>query len=278
MSPFADLHIHTHFSDSTSSPEEVVAQAQAFGLSCISITDHDTFEGVVPTKLAASPVGLEVITGIELSSDVEGRDIHILGYFFDQVRGPLLDELDKIQQGRVDRIKIMISKLKSLGLKNIEEAEVLSLTKSRSVGRLHLATIMLQKGYVTSVPEAFQRFIGENGPAYADKFKVSTYDAIKLIKDSGGLSVLAHPLITNRDQLIPGFVEAGLDGIEVYYPRHSPTAVQFYENIAEKHGLLKTGGSDAHGQIKHDSSIGKTKISYELVQRMKDLRGVATSS
>ncbi len=270
MTPFADLHIHTYFSDSTSSPEEVVDQSLTNGLRCIAITDHDTFDGVIPTRDIAQRHSLEVITAIELSSETDARDIHVLGYFFDGVGQALLDKLEKIQDGRVRRMAQMIEKLNALGMKGITLEEILSLTKSKSVGRLHLATVLQQKGFVGSIPEAFHRLIGEGKPAYAEKFKLMTTEAIKLIKDSGGLAVLAHPLITNRDELIPGFVQAGLDGLEVYYPRYSSATTVHYENLAQKHKLLRTGGSDAHGQAKQDTFIGKTKIPYDLVEAMRD--------
>jgi len=269
VTKFADLHIHTYFSDGTSSPQEVVDEAVKSGLSSVSITDHDTIEAIAPAQTAARAVNLEVIAGIELSSEMEGKDIHVLGYFFRDVGSILLEELSKIQQARISRIKEMIVKLKGEGISDIDFDEVGSLTKSKSVGRPHLATVLLQKGHVGSMAEAFSRYLGEDCSTYVGKFKQTTSEAIQLIKNSGGLAVLAHPAVTNRDELIPSFVVAGLDGIEVYYPKHSQTTVKYYEGLAQKHNLLMTGGSDAHGQAKKDTFIGKTRIPSELVEKMK---------
>jgi len=269
VTKFADLHIHTFYSDGTSSPQEVVDEAVKCGLSTISITDHDTIEAIEFTQAAARPLDLEVIAGIELSSEMEGKDIHVLGYFLNGVGSLLLEELFKIQQARISRIKEMIVKLKGEGISDIDFDEVGSLTKSKSVGRPHLATVLLKKGHVGSLNEAFTRYLGEDCSTYVGKFKQTTPEAIKLIKNSGGLAVLAHPVVTNRDELIPSFVAAGLDGIEVYYPRHSQTTVKYYEGLAQKHKLLMTGGSDAHGQAKKDTFIGKTRIPYELIEIMK---------
>lgn len=271
MTKFADLHIHTHYSDGTLSPQEVVHEAVNCGLGCISITDHDTLEGLKPARLTARPLDVEVIAGIELSSEMDGKDIHILGYFFSEIGGCLIEELAKMRDARVERIKEMIRKLKDLGIGDISFEEVLSSTKSKALGRPHLAELLLQKGHVGSAAEAFEKYLGESSPAYVGKFKQTAGEAIKLIKRSGGLAVLAHPAVTNRDELIAGFVAAGLDGLEVYHPRHSSTTVKYYEGIAQKYKLLMTGGSDAHGQAKPDTFIGKTRIPYDLVQKMKDL-------
>ena len=267
--PFADLHIHTHYSDSSSSPQEVINDALKAGLSCIAITDHDTIDVIVPVQEIATPE-LEIVPGIELSSEIQGKDIHILGYFFDIANGPLVERLTAIQLSRIERMKKMIMKLKDMGIKNIELEEVCALTRSRSVGRPHLAAVLKEKGWIGSLNEAFDRFIGEGGPAYYTKYDQSPYEAIKLIKNAGGLAVMAHPMLTQKDELIKSFVEAGLDGLEVYYPNCSDATIEFYFNLAQKHQLLMTGGSDAHGAAKVYTHVGKTKIPYELVEKMKE--------
>ena len=271
MNSSADLHIHTYFSDSPASPQEVVKEAIEKGLACIAITDHDTVDGVNPTQEAAQSTSLEVLSGVELSSDLDGKDIHILGYFLN-APGPILtDVLIQMQDARIQRIQKMINKLKTLGIQNISLEEVCRLTKSRSVGRPHLAMVLYEKGYVVNVREAFGRFINDDGPAYVSKFNQTPYRAIELIRQSGGAAVLAHPMITRRDELIPKMVEAGLDGIEVYYPNFSANTSTFYETMAKKHNLLMTGGSDAHGKAKDNTFIGKVRIPYEHVQHLKDL-------
>ena len=268
--PFADLHIHTYYSDSSSSPQEVVDDALKANLNCISITDHDTIDGIVPVQEIAQARGLEVVPGIELSSEIHGKDIHILGYFIDIQNVALVERINMIQESRIDRMKKMIAKLKTMGIDNIELEEVCALTKSRSVGRPHLAAVLKQKGWISNIQQAFERYIGEDGPAYFTKYDQSPYEAIKLINDAGGLAVMAHPMLTQKDELIKSFVEAGLGGLEVYYPNCSDAVIEFYSNLAKKYNLLATGGSDAHGAIKAYTHVGKVKIPYELVEKMKE--------
>lgn len=269
MTKWADLHIHTYYSDSTSSPQEVVDDAVAAGLSCIAITDHDVIDGIDPVKSAAEPHGLEVIAGIELSSELNGKDIHILGYGFDYNSSPLVDKLHDIQQARIERIKKMIEKLKSLGIDNITFEDVAAKTRSDSVGRPHLAMVLQEKGWVSSMRAAFDKYIGEGGPAYFTKYNQTPFEAIKLITDSGGVAVMAHPMYTQKDELISQFVKGGLGGLEVYYPNCTETVLKFYKNLASKYNILATGGSDAHGKAKTHTYIGKTQIPYELVEALK---------
>ena len=267
---FADLHIHTYYSDGTMSPEEVVKAAVDFGLSAISLTDHDAIDGIEPAMEAARPVGLEVISGVELSSDYEGKDIHMLGYAFDLVNSPLARKLAEIQAGRQERMKKMVAKLNELGLLDIEFEDVCAQTRSDAVGRLHLAKLLVAKGHVPSLDVAFDKYLGEGATAYFPKYQQTPQEAIKLIKDSGGVAVLAHPMLTQKDELIPGFVKSGMDGIEVYYPNCSAEVTNFYLGIAEKYDLLVTGGSDAHGVAKMSTYIGKARVPYEHVEKLRE--------
>ncbi len=269
MPSFADLHIHTYYSDSTSSPQEVVDQAVKNGLSCIAITDHDVTDGIAPTQEAAKAVNLEVIPGIELSSEFEGKDIHILGYFIDFKKGPLVEKIESYLDERVKRMKQMIFNLQSFGIKDIFYEEIAAMTKSRAVGRAHLATLLIQKGHVSSFKNAFDKYLALGRPGYAPKFSQTPFEAIDLIHQSGGLAVMAHPMLTQKDELISRMVKGGLDGLEVYYPNCMPVVTCFYEKIARKNGLLLTGGSDAHGAAKVYTYVGKEQISYELVEKMK---------
>jgi predicted metal-dependent phosphoesterase TrpH len=272
MPRLADLHIHTNFSDSTSSPQEVVEQAHDNGLNCIAITDHDTIDGIDPSKIAADKFGMEVISGIELSSEMNNKDIHILGYLFDYKNQEFVDRINYIQNARIGRMQEMIEKLKTVGINNITLEEVCGLAQSNSVGRPHLATVLAEKGWVTSNQMAFDKYLADGAPAYIPKFKQTPYEAIELIQKFGGVAVLAHPMLTKVDELIPSFVEAGLGGLEVYYPNTSEAVTSFYEKIAKKNRLLVTGGSDAHGGVKKYTFIGKIKIPYTLVEKLKDKR------
>jgi len=270
MTRLADLHIHTHFSDSTSSPQEVAEQARESGLSCISITDHDTIDGIQPTIEAAKKFDIEVIPGIELSSEINGKDVHILGYLFDYKDQEFALKINNMQNTRISRMHEMIDKLKTMGIDNITSEEVCKLAHSNSVGRPHLATILREKGWVSSNQEAFNKYLADDAPAYVPKFKQTPTEAIKLIREAGGIAVLAHPMLTKVDELISGFVEAGLGGIEVYYPNTKGAMIQIYEELAHKYSLVMTGGSDAHGSVKKHTHIGKIKIPYELVDKLKE--------
>ncbi len=269
MAPSADLHIHTYFSDSTSSPQEVVDDALAAGLSCVAITDHDIVEGVDPAIEAARPHALEVVPGIELSSEFENCDIHILGYFIDHKQGPLLEKIDVFLDARMERMKKMIMNLKAVGVDNIEFEEVCALTQSRAVGRAHLALLLQQKGWVPNIKSAFEKYLGPGCPGYAPKYKQTPFEAIELIRSCGGVAVMAHPMLTQKDELIPRFVAAGLKGLEVYYPNCMDTVIQFYERIAQKNGLIATGGSDAHGKAKSYTYVGKKTVPLDVVEQLR---------
>ena len=269
MTRLADLHIHTNFSDSTSSPEEVVEQAHAQGLGCIAISDHDTIDGIEPAIEAAKKYDIEVISGIELSSEINGKDVHVLGYLFDCKDQEFVDRIDRMQNARVTRMVAMIDKLKAMGIDNITPEEVSGLTRSDSVGRPHLAALLQEKGWVTTNKMAFNKYLADNAPAFVPKFKQTPYEAIELIRKAGGVAVLAHPMLTRVDELIPSFVEAGLGGLEVYYPWNSDNVTRFYEGLVKKHHLVATGGSDAHGSIKKHTYVGKVKIPYDLVEKLK---------
>lgn len=271
---FADLHIHTNYSDSTLTPKDVIEDAHKNDISCIAITDHDTLSGIQPATEAAKKYNIEVISGIELSSEINGKDVHVLGYLFDHLNKNFIDKLNCIQDTRVGRMEKMINKLKELGIDNIELEEVCSLAKTKSVGRPHLAFMLRQKGWVSQISEAFDKYLAEGAPAYFPKYKQTPSEAIKLINEMGGVAVLAHPMITQIDELIPGLVRDGLKGIEVFYPNASKNTIDFYKGIARKHNLVTTGGSDSHGSAKKNIYIGKVRLPYEKVEELKQAAGL----
>ncbi len=269
MTKSADLHIHTYYSDGTMSPAEVVADALHCGIQCIAITDHDTVEGISPAIEAARGHDLEVLPGIELSSEINGKDVHMLGYLFNWQDAALIEHLTKMQDARAERMKKMIQKLQALGIQDISFEEISGSAKTKALGRPHLAAALLEKRIVGSMRAAFDKFLAEGAPAYVPKFKQTPQEAIKLIKSVGGIAVLAHPMLSNVDELIPSLVQAGLGGLEVLYPNCSVSVMQFYEGLARKHHLVVTGGSDAHGEAKKHPFIGKTRIPYDLVEKLK---------
>jgi 3',5'-nucleoside bisphosphate phosphatase len=265
---YADLHLHTVFSDGTYTPEQLIAKSVKCGLSAISVVDHDTLDGVVPAIEAAALQGVEVIPGVELTAEHEGKEVHILGYLIDHKNDELRVKLDVLRKNRVERAHKIIEKLGEMGVK-LEAEKVFQIAKSGSVGRLHIARAMVKEGIVASLPEAFGRYIGDRCPAYVLGFKMSVREAISLISDAQGIAVIAHPYSLRNDEIIPLFVEYGIRGLEVYYPEHSQSMINFYLGLAKKYNLLVTGGSDCHGEAKSEVMIGSIKIPYELVEKLK---------
>jgi len=268
---FADLHLHTIFSDGTYSPFELIQESKKAGLSAIAVVDHDSVGGVGPAIEIAKSAGIEVLPGIELSAEYNGLEIHILGYLIDYQAKELIDRLDSLRKERVERIYKIVDKLKAQGL-NLTPESVFDIAGQGTVGRLHVARALVREGLVGSVFEAFQKYIGDKCPAYVLGFKFSPKDAIKLIKDTGGIPVLAHPYILDDDSFIPDFVDFGLMGLEVYYPEHSQSMVNFYLKLAKKYNLLTTGGTDFHGAAKPNVKLGMLKIPYGLVERLKEAK------
>ena len=269
---FADLHLHTDFSDSTLSPAELVQVAVNADLDAIAITDHDCVEGIGPALEEARKFELEIIPGIELTAEKDGKEVHILGYFIDYLDKVFLEKLEKIKAIREKRIFDMVEKLKELGVDDIEAQDVFDLSGMGTVGRAHLASILKKKGWVSTVSEAFRKYIGNSSPAYVGKFNMTPEQAIKTILDVGGLPVFAHPHNPGEDNLIPEFVGYGLKGLEVYYPGYPGSIVKHYVNLAAKYGLLLTGGSDFHGDVKEGSVIGIPRVPYDLVEKLKQAK------
>ena len=265
---FADLHIHTDFSDSTFSPEEVAKCAGERGLSAIAICDHDCVDGIAPCTDAGSPLGIEVIPGIELTVEKQDAEIHILGYFIDWKTEWFRKRLKDMQEARIERIRKMVEKLNAAGI-DVKAEDVFKLAGRGTVGRLHLAQAMLKTGKVKSFKEAFNKYIGFAKPCYVSNARFSPREAIEVLTKVGGVAVLAHPGVMKRDEYIPELVECGLRGIEVYHTDHNAAAVKRYEELAAQYGLLATGGSDCHGMGKGKVMIGTVRVPYELVEKLK---------
>ncbi|MCX5715245.1 MAG: PHP domain-containing protein [Candidatus Omnitrophica bacterium] len=269
---FADLHTHTVFSDGTKSPEGLVAEAKKQRLDCIAVCDHDTVGAVSQALSFGSKQGVEVLPGIELSTEFEGIEVHLLGYMIDPQNPALKEKLDFLKNNRVHRIYEIVGRLESLGVK-LKPESVFDIANGGTPGRLHIARAMLKEKLVNTINEAFVRFIGDRSPAYVCGFRLEPQEAIRLIKQAGGVSVLAHPYSIKRDELIPVLAAAGLSGLEVYYPEHTQSMINFYLNLAQKYNLLVTGGSDYHGAAKPDVKMGVVRIPYELVEKIKERAG-----
>ena len=266
---YADLHIHTNFSDSTFSPEEVAACAGEQGLSAIAICDHDCVDGIAPCERAAAPLGVEVIPGIELTVEKEDAEVHILGYFIDRNIEWFVTKLRAMRENRIDRIRKMVEKLNNAGI-DVKAEDVFKLAVLGTVGRLHLAQAMIKTGRVKNFREAFGKYIGFQKPCYEPHAKFSPQEAIEMILKTGGVPVLAHPGIMNRDEYLPELVQYGLKGVEVYHTDHNTATAKRYEELAVQYGLATTGGSDCHGLGKGKALIGTVRVPYDLVERLKE--------
>ncbi|HSU56048.1 MAG TPA: PHP domain-containing protein [Candidatus Dormibacteraeota bacterium] len=264
----ADLHLHTYFSDGTYSPEEVASQAERHGLNAIALTDHDTVEGCTRASMACAAANIEFIPGAELTAEHGEHELHILGYFLDSTNARLLAEIGKFQAVRQNRVREMVARLNSVHVPLTAEA-VFELANCRSPGRPHVARALVKAGLCSTLDEAFERFLKKNRPAWVPKFKMSAGAAIDLIHQAGGLAVMAHPGLNRTDNVIPGMVEAGLDGIECFHTKHSTSTAEHYLEIADRFHLLVTGGSDCHGMSKGKPLIGTVKIPYQHVEQLK---------
>lgn len=266
---YADLHVHTTYSDSTFSPEEVVSCAKEKDLSAIAICDHDSVEGIEPCMALASKADIEIISGIEMSAEKVDAEIHILGYCFDWKQDWFRKKLKEIQASRVERVYKIIERLKTFNI-TIDAKDVFRLAgNNASVGRLHIAQAMIDSGAVKSMREVFDKYIGFLKPCYVPYTKFSPEEAIQIILKVGGVPVLAHPDLMGHDEYIEEFVGYGLKGIEVYHTDHKPNISKRYEEIANRLGLIMTGGSDCHGLGKGRILMGTVKVPYELVEKLK---------
>lgn len=273
-SRYADLHLHTHFSDGTYSPEEVATWGKKFGFAALALTDHDTVEGCARMAAACTLAGIEFIAGTELTAEQNGNELHILGYFMDTQNPRLLVEIAKFQAVRQDRIREMVARLNQLNVP-LEVDAVFALANCRSPGRPHVARALVKARLCGSLDEAFERYLKKDRPAWVPKKKMSALDGVELIHQAGGLAVMAHPGLNRTDEVIPELVAAGLDGIECFHTKHTNSTSHRYLKIAEKFGLLVTGGSDCHGLSKGRPLIGTVRLQYAHVEKLYEAQRTA---
>jgi predicted metal-dependent phosphoesterase TrpH len=224
----------------------LVQAVRAARVEVFSITDHDTVDGLEDAKRAADIAGLTLLPGVELSAYWGAVELHILGYFIDPTHAALLAFLRDTRSARHARLHAMLSRLQAMGM-GVRADDVLARAQNGNVGRPHLARALVERGFVGSADEAFDRYLGTDKPAYVPRPDVSVEDAIAVIREAGGIASLAHPGLHNRDEAIPDLMAAGLTAIEVYHPKHAFGRASRYRRIARRHGLLITGGSDFHG-------------------------------
>ena len=274
---FADLHLHTYFSDGTFSPEELVGHGRRLGFAALALTDHDSVEGCARMAAACEAAGIDFVPGIELTAEYNDIEIHLLGYYVDIEDKNFLSNIARFQTVRQNRIHEMVARLNQLNVP-LQVESVFALANCKSPGRPHVARALVKAGLVGSLDEAFERFLKKNRPAWVPKAKMSALEAIELIHQAGGLAVMAHPGLNRTDDVIPVLVEEGLDGIECFHTKHSTVLSERYLEVADKFQLLITGGSDCHGFSKGKPLIGTVKLPYEHVQKLKQKHDEALKS
>jgi len=268
-----DLHIHSTASDGRFSPAEVVRKAAEAGLAVIALADHDSVEGIPPALEAAKNFPrLKIIPCVEISTDVPEGEVHMLGYFVDYTQQELLTALKRMRDSREKRAQGMIAKLANLGLP-VEWERVKEIASSGSVGRPHIAQALLEKGYIASIKEAFTKYLAWGGPAYVEREKISPAEAAELILQANGLPVLAHPLtINDPESLIIELKESGLTGLEAYYKDYTAAEIDRLVSLADKYGLIATGGTDYHGlDDSAEVMIGGTDVPMKSVEQLVSL-------
>ena len=242
-----DLHSHTLASDGALSPRDLVRKAIEHGVSVLAITDHDSTEGIAEARDEASRrPGFTLVPGLEINCDVEGAEIHVLGYLVDHEAPWFQEFLREQRAARTERVHRLAARLAELGMP-IDPAEVLALAGEAEPGRPHVAQVMVKRGYVKSVREAFDKYLRSDGPANVPRHRLTPVEAIDVIRRARGVPVLAHPGLADRDAMIPALVDAGLGGIETYYAEHSTEQVRKYLDFCRRFDLVATGGSDYHG-------------------------------
>jgi predicted metal-dependent phosphoesterase TrpH len=264
----ADLHTHSFCSDGLRTPTQAVEEALRAGVQALSLTDHDTVEGVAEVLEAGQVQGVDIVPGTELSAHVKDREVHILAYCVDWHAVPLLEHLELLRQRRHDRGAAIVERLNDLGVELTLE-EVLSKASGGLVGRPHIAAAMISRGVVATKEEAFVRFLGDRAPAVVPKPYTSAQEVMALVHQVGGVTVLAHPGHSVSEAVIGQLVDWGLDGIEVFHPSHQPLQIEFCQQLAQRHDLLQSGGSDSHGEVA-GPRIGDCGIGCEAVEAIRD--------
>ncbi len=265
---FADLHLHTNFSDGTYTPEELTEHGRRLGFRTLALSDHDTVEGCARMAAACEANGIEFIPAAELTAELDGHELHMLSYYVDTANEKLLVELARFQEVRQDRIREMVAKINQLNVPLSEES-VFAIANCRAPGRPHVARALVKGGFCHNLDEAFDRFLKKGKPAWVPKFKMSAVQAVELIHQAGGVAVMAHPGLNRCDDLIPALADCGLDGLECYHTKHAWAESEHYLRIAEQENLLVTGGSDCHGLSKGKPLIGGVKLPYWRVEELK---------
>jgi predicted metal-dependent phosphoesterase TrpH len=273
-----DLHSHTTASDGSLTPRELVQEAVRRGLRVLGVTDHDSTDGLAPALgEAARHPPLAIVPGIEINCDVEGAEIHILGYYVDYEAAWFQDFCRAQREERRARVHRMAARLGELGM-SIDPGEIFALVQEGSAGRPHVAQAMMRRGYVKSVREAFDKYLAAGKPGHVPRTRFNPEGAVRLIRKAAGVPVFAHPGLSDRDELIPGLIAAGLMGIECYYREHSPVQTAGYLQLCRQHDLVATGGSDFHGSAVRASTLGVPVVPMVCWEALRAKAALARAS
>ncbi len=271
MPNYVDLHTHSTASDGLYSPTELLQHAKAAGLRVLALTDHDSTEGIVEARQAAQNLDIDLIPGIEVNTDIGGGEVHVLGYFPEYDSPAFQAVLKTLRDARERRGQRMVELLNEQGI-DITWERVREIAQG-AVGRPHVAKALLEAGYVQSIGEAFDKYIGTGGPAYVPRYKLTPEDAVRLIVSANGLPVIAHPItLPGLEELrnwLPGLRAAGLVGLEIYYGPYTPEDEQALLALAHEYQLIPTGGTDFHGPGIHPTPLGGRYVPYEAVEQLK---------
>jgi predicted metal-dependent phosphoesterase TrpH len=268
---YADLHTHTHCSDGTHSPDALVRRAAEGGVQVLSVTDHDTTAGLETARAAAHTHGVRLVNGVELSAEVDGHSVHLLGYGFDPTHSALKNYLSDFTRRRQERLDQMIGRLAENGVEVSSEAVDQQVGTSASPGRPHLARALVEEGHVDSCWAAFEQYLGADQPAHIPAPTQPAAKAIEALHVAGGVAVLAHPGQWTPGSVLTALRDQGLDGIECVFPSHPDYLVDYYQTICRSHDLLVTGGSDDHGgSEEEDTHLGTVGLTKKQWERFRD--------
>ncbi|MEC0124088.1 PHP domain-containing protein [Paenibacillus pabuli] len=276
-----DLHTHSQASDGMQPPAENVKLAKQRGLSAVALTDHDTVAGVAEAQQAGREYGIDVVAGVEISTRAGGKDIHVLGYYVNTEDEKFLERLHGLREAREERNHRIIAKLQELGL-DISWQEVIEglgrpLEPDESIGRPHMADVLVRKGYATDMRDAFNRYLAEGQPGFVSVPRVAPEDACQWIKDAGGAAVIAHPGLYGDDELVRHIiVDSNPDGIEVVHSDHGPEEEHRYAELAREFGLIQTGGSDYHGVrqgVVFHGDLGSKTVTMDVLDKLRAAAG-----
>lgn len=269
----ADLHVHSTASDGTLTPAQLVEEAASAGLAGLGITDHDSICGLEEGLAAGERCGLVVVPGVEINTDYGKDELHMLGYYFDLESTSLNAHLKILRDARFERGVEMVKRLNTLGI-NISMDRVEEIAGYGSIGRPHVARAIVEAGYTRTLNGAFGKYLVRGTPGYVARYKLTPFEAVQIIREAGGVAVLAHPGHSKHDELIPQLVDAGMQGIEATHTDHSSGQRRIYLKMAKKYGLIATGGSDFHGPgMVKSIPIGNATVEFEVVARLKELAG-----